>query len=702
MTDRSAQAETMLAAGQADAVISLLCQDGPPADAATCVLLARAYALRNDSRGDHYAAAWFAKRAQELGSTDPRLAEFARRYAELSAWQHAAPRNPPKLKRRPFKAVSAKIGVCAEPKDFDWLAKNIPCQNACPAGTDIPGYLTAIFNGEFDKAYRINLEANVFPGVLGRVCARPCEGKCRHGWPGLGEPVAICHSKRAAADHRGLRNVLLDKWFPASGKTVAVVGAGPAGLAAARELARLGHAVTVFEKHALPGGMMVQGIPEFRLPREDVAAEIAQAAALGITLRCGVAIGRDVTLGRLLAQHDAVVVAAGTLKPNLLDLPGRELAGIRHGLDFLLEVNTAGTATIGPKVVVIGGGFTAMDCARTARRLVAPPGAQLETRDTKPAAVAVFYRRSQAEMLITPGELEELEHEGIPMSFMVAPKAYHGKDGRLTQVEFVRTELGETDAGGRRRPVEIPGSNFRIEADTVLLATGQFPDTGWVDATLREALTHCGDWKLAPDGFTAAANPKLFVAGDAATGAASLIQAIGHAKKCVRTADFFLTAHTRLKDAVIVENAADTGRIREMDAVPLQPMPALPAAERTITAEVETGLSQDQAPEETQRCYRCHFKYEIDTGKCIYCDWCIKAKPRPECIIRVKSFQYDTEGRITGWVKAEKTDDTSVVWINQEECIRCGACQKACPVDAISLQKVSRACTACNLGGETE
>ena len=691
MSDRLINARDLLAAGRSDDAIRCLCQDGAPDGADACALLARAFVQRNDSRGDHYGAGFFARRACEQGCADPEVREIAARYEGPSEWQRTAPVKMPKLKRRPFKALSVKHGSGVEPKDFDWIACNIPCQEACPAKTDIPGYLTAISEGDFAGAYRLNLEANVFPGVLGRVCARPCESQCRHGWPGLGEPVAICHSKRAAADRRDGGRVVVEPWFPPSGRKVAVIGAGVAGLAAARELARLGHAVTVYEKHARPGGMMVQGIPAFRLPREIVAREIDQVEACGVTLRCGVEVGREITPRSLLAQHDAVVVAAGTLKPNLLDLPGKELAGIRHGLDFLLEVNDKGGATVGPKVVVIGGGFTAMDCARTAVRLVAP----LPVSAGRPgpgSPVQVFYRRSQAEMLITPGELESLEQEGIPMSFMVTPKAFHGANGRLTHVEFVRTRLGECDASGRRRPVEVPGSQFRIEADTVLLATGQFPDLAWVEPALRSTLAQRDQWTVGADGFQSGSEPKLFIAGDAATGASSLIQAIGHAKRCIRSVDRFLSGRDRLADAVVVDDAADTGRIREMDAVPLQPMPMLPMAERHLTAEVETGYTRAGAPEETQRCYRCHYKYEIDTGVCIYCDWCIKAKPRPECIVRVKSFQYDAEGRIVGWVKAEKTDDTYVVWINQADCIRCGACLRACPVDAIELQKVSLTC----------
>jgi formate dehydrogenase major subunit len=534
--------------------------------------------------------------------------------------------------------------------------------------------------------------------VLGRVCARPCEAQCRHGWDGLGEPVAICFSKRSAADFGGQEPVVMDKWFESSGKKVAVIGGGPAGLAAARQLALLGHAVTVYEKHDKPGGMMNQGIPEFRLPREIIEKEIGQITALGVEIICNASIGESIQLSELTEQNDAVVLAAGTLRPNLLKLPGNDLKGIRHGLDFLLEVNRTDTADIGEHVVVIGGGFTAMDCARTARRLGATTVQIEEELADKTSSgsilrmpkgkVKVWYRRSVDEMLVTPGELEELEHEHIPLETMVSPKAYIGDNGQLTGMQFVRTEMGEPDSSGRRRPVDIAGSEFEIQADTILLATGQFPNTGWIDDALKTELIEEDGW-LKSGSSCATANDKVFAAGDFAAGASSLIQAIGHAKECVREVDQFLMGKERLKDWAVIEDVEETGRIREMDAVDLQPMPSIDLTHRDLTTEVETGFEQPTAPDEAQRCYQCHYKFEIDNDKCIYCDWCVKAKPRPDCILKLSKLNHNEDGTVAGWEIAETQDDVNMVWINQEDCIRCGACVAACPVDAISIQKVS-------------
>ncbi|MDE0839598.1 MAG: FAD-dependent oxidoreductase, partial [Kiritimatiellae bacterium] len=385
--------------------------------------------------------------------------------------------------------LSVKTGHGTATKDMFWLDESIPCRSACPAKTDIPGYLEAIYRGDHDEAYRINLRDNVFPAILGRVCSRPCEDACRHGEEGLGDSVAICFSKRSAGDFNTSERVVLDPIFPPSGKSVAIIGSGPAGLAAARNLALLGHTCTVFEKHERPGGMLNQGIPEFRLPRDIIEREIDQVRQQGVEIRCGVSIGDDITLEALLADHDAVIMAAGTLRPNMLSMSGEGAHGIAHGLPWLLDANEHHNAIIGKSVLVIGGGFTAMDCARTAERL------QRETVSSDETSVRVCYRRSQNEMLVTPGEVEELENESIPMEFMVSPQAYDVSDNdTVTGMRFTRTTLGEPDDSGRRRPEPVADSEFTHPADTVLLATGQFPDTSWIDESLRPDLVNAQQW----------------------------------------------------------------------------------------------------------------------------------------------------------------------------------------------------------------
>lgn len=598
----------------------------------------------------------------------------------------------------PANALSVVRGHGTAARDFQWLEDNIPCQSACPAHTDIPAYLKAIADQRYDDAYQINLRDNVFPGVMGRVCSRPCEAACRHGFEGLGEPVAICWSKRASADLRAGKPMVLPPLAGPTGKRVVVVGAGPAGLAAARTLALLGHQVVVLEQHDRPGGMMIQDIPEFRLPREVVELEIEQIRLTGVEIRCGVALGRDVTLAELEASYDAVVLAAGTLRPNLLDIPGKELRGIAHGLDFLLEVTQGKEVALGSHVLVIGGGFTAMDCARTAARLGADTvriGEAPGGRDQIPAlklgaeTVRVLYRRSKEEMLITPGEVEDLQHEGMDLEVMIAPVSYlAGDDGRVRGMRFVRTRMGETDASGRRKPEPIPGSELELPATTVLLATGQFPDGSIVGDEGKELLDGKATW-LATGSAHRTRRAKVFAAGDFATGARSLIDAIAHAKECALVVDEALLGKRRMREVAVVEDAKATGRTREMDAVPRRKMRLLPVLDRGLRAEVEQGFDKERAAEETQRCYLCHHKMEIDPALCTSCDLCLNVKPRADCIVKVSAFQYDDAGRIAGFQRASEEDKHPRIWINQSECIRCGACIDVCPDDAISLQKVS-------------
>jgi NADPH-dependent glutamate synthase beta subunit-like oxidoreductase/formate hydrogenlyase subunit 6/NADH:ubiquinone oxidoreductase subunit I len=578
----------------------------------------------------------------------------------------------------PGEDLDAAREASAPTRDVQWIEPVIPCQSACPAHTRIPEYLAAVARGAFDAAYKINLQDNVFSAVLGRVCARPCEAACRHGRPAHGEPLAICFSKRAAADFFAGDPVTLAPLFDRpTGKRVAIVGAGVAGLTVARELARCGHAVTVLEKHSRPGGMLNQGIPAFRLPRDVVDREIEQVRRCGVEIRTGVEVGKDLLLTDLLAGHDAVVLAGGTLRRNRLDLPGGDLAGIRHGLDFLLDVNEQRLSALSGATIVIGGGFTAMDCARAAKRLSS-------------GAVTVCYRRSRHEMLVTPGELEELEREGIPLEEMLAPTGYErdGK-GHVCGVRFVRTALGEPDASGRRRPVPIPGSECVWPADNVILATGQFPDTSWIDGQLRGQLVGDDGW-LKTGRAVRTAHEKLFAAGDFAQGAMSLIDAIGHAKRCAREIDTFLCGTERWGELAMVEQAAGTGREPGPEQTVRQAMPARPVAQRRLTTEVETGFSAEAACTEATRCYLCCYLLDLDANQCIHCGACLEVKSAESCILPMWGPSRRKAAGLAEPTVAEFFQERALLAINQDECIRCGACADVCPVQCIRIRRITR------------
>lgn len=569
-----------------------------------------------------------------------------------------------------------------------WTERNIPCQAACPALTNVPGYIAAIAAGDFARAYAINQQANIFPGVLGRICARPCEDACRHAYPGNGDAVAICSLKRAAADHRGAPTLACKdrkKPAPATGKTVAIVGGGPAGLAAAHDLTMAGHQVTVFDSYREPGGMMVQGIPKFRLPREIVHEEIRSITDLGVQLISKTLVGKDKPLEEVLESYDAVILAAGTLKPNFLELPGKELNGVVHGLHFMERVNADDTADVGKNVVVVGGGFTAMDCARSAIRLGA-------------AGVGIYYRRSREEMPVSTQEIQDTEHEGVALHELVTPTAFLGKAGRVHAVSFLKTQLGEPDESGRRSPVPIEGSEFTIDADLVLLASGQNPDYNPLAESLTTLATRQGidpeslfvRGRIAVDETTHQTKlARLFATGDYVTGATTIIQALGRARKTARAVDAFLCDKKPAQWTIAWEAVEKTGRTRADDVIPLASMPMLDTAERgALTTEVEKGFSVELAKKQARRCYLCTHIFTINREECIFCEWCLQTRPKNlNCIKRVKEFHYDDEGEIVGVVEAKAGDDVVAIWIDEKQCIRCGACMRTCPVDAITLHK---------------
>jgi len=530
------------------------------------------------------------------------------------------------------------------PGDDEWFKQNISCRWACPVSTDIPRYLALIAEGRFEEAYYVNKQANLFPEILGRVCHRPCEAACRRGL--VDEPVAICHLKRFAADEvlrrrEGMRSTLES---PEARKgRVAVVGSGPAGLAAAWELRLRGYDVKVYEAQEEPGGLLFWGIPPYRLPKGLVKRAISELCALGIEVITKRKIERE-ELDGLLSKHDAVLLALGAWRSLRLGIPGEEARGVIDGLLFMREVNGGRGEALkvgGKKVAVIGGGFTAVDCARSAVRL----GAE---------EVVILYRRSRAEMPAFGEEIAQAEEEGVKIEELVSPLEVLVEGGSVRGLRLIRNRPGEPDESGRRRPIPIEGSEFEFEADLVIRAIGQERE-GWPTS-----------------------RPGLFFAGDFLTGPRTVIEAIETGKRAAEEIEKFLSrgANPALK---VVEESPKAEAIERRPApeeLPQRPMPTLPKGERTLTAEVELGYSEEDARAEASRCYQCQFNLFVEAEECILCNKCVEACPY-ECLSIVSFSRIMND--LPGLEEAKSWLDGGALILDETLCTRCGRCIESCP-----------------------
>ena len=474
-----------------------------------------------------------------------------------------------------------------------------PCQSTCPAQIDIPAYIRAVAEGRYEDAVHVIKEHNPLPLVCGRVCPHPCESACRRGIDE--EPVNINHLKRFAADyelHSGKR--IQPFSLPKNGRRVAIVGGGPAGLTAGYYLARLGYEPTIFEAQPTLGGMLRFGIPEYRLPKKILDWEIEGILELGVTAKTGMVMGKDFTLEDLRNQgFEAIFLGVGAWGSRNLRLDGEDLEGVLPGTSMLIERGLNLETPVGEKVVVIGGGNTAIDCARTCWRLGAKE-------------VTVLYRRSRAEMPANDIEVEEAEHEGVKFHFLAAPSKLIGENGKLKGLEFIRMELGEPDASGRRRPVPVEGSEEVLDVDNVIAAIGQFPDLAFLDQDEAGKQIERTRWNSI-DTDDAAMNtniPGVFAAGDAVLGAATVVEAIGTGRRAARSIHLFLSDENFEAPSNWVQNPSQVlTRPDAPDAAPGGPrakMAELTVEERAGSfVEVELGLAEEEARRESQRCLQC-------------------------------------------------------------------------------------------------
>jgi NADPH-dependent glutamate synthase beta subunit-like oxidoreductase/ferredoxin len=567
-----------------------------------------------------------------------------------------------------------------QPVDASWLQCNIECQEACPVGTNCRGYLNLAAEGRFEEGYILSRDPNPVAAMCAYVCSAPCERACRRG--DIDRPLAIRAMKR-----------FLVEWHEASGipdvippitprdERVAVVGAGPAGLAVSRELATMGYQVTVFDSLPFAGGFMLIGVPAFRLPREAIEMDVRLIERLGVQFVYNTTIGVDITFDQLQRDFDAVVITAGAMNAIALDVPGADLDGVQAGVDFMKKANLGEHLNVGRDVVVIGGGYTAMDCSRTSLR----HGAE---------NVTIAYRRTRSELVVDDEELGETEREGVRMEFLVSPIEIMGEDGKVTGVRFIRNRLGEPDATGRRSPVPIEGSEFEVAAQTVIPAVSQATDLTflWVESNFE---INRGRVKVDPATYASSVRG-VFACGDFVTGPTTLIEAAGHGKKCAYAIDRYLAGRA---DVTVAANVKITSSWRhEMpefyDVLPRQHIPVVRAqarmssgdAEVNFTTQVELGYTTTQAVAESTRCLMCNYNIWFDPFRCVLCGAC--ADVCPEGVIHMIDVnQMKSEGHLPELEEAYGWDQGAAMILDEERCIRCALCVKRCPFDAITMER---------------
>lgn len=463
-----------------------------------------------------------------------------------------------------------------------------PCENACPVGINVPGYLALISVGKYRDAYDLIKQENPFPAVCGRICTHPCESKCRRGQ--LDEPIAIADLKRFVTDFAFEQGVTVSKEraHPKNGKSIGIIGAGPSGLTCGYYLARLGYEVDVYESHSLAGGVLAFGIPEYRLPNETLAYEINLIEQVGVKIHLNTEVGKNISFTQLRKKHDAIYIATGSQISNKINLPSEDLPGVIHGLDFLREVNLGREVQIGKSVVVIGGGNTALDAARTALRLG--------------ARVRVLYRRALEDMPADLKEIHEAIVEGIEIMPLVAPLRFIGEE-KISELECVRMELGSFDSGGRRRPSVKEGSNFTIQVDTVIPAVSQSADLQFVDRN-EVGVSEWNTLITAKDTLmTTLAG--VFAGGDVARGSDVAVTAIADGKKAAISMDLFLGGKGVLDKGEDIKfpPATDDADLLDHERYAMEILS--PETRKNTFGEVGKGYHKLKAIAESMRCLRC-------------------------------------------------------------------------------------------------
>jgi NADPH-dependent glutamate synthase beta subunit-like oxidoreductase len=571
----------------------------------------------------------------------------------------------------------------------DFFHRVVDCQWACPAHTNVPEYIRLIAQGRFTDAYLVNRESNVFPGILGRTCDRPCEPACRRGRLD-GKPVAICRLKRVAAVHRGAVKHRLPKAPDVrNGKKVALIGAGPASLTVANDLMPLGYQVTVFEKLPRSGGLMRINIPSFRLPEEVLDEEIGYITDMGVDVRYETPVD---SLKRMLdgGEYDAVFIGTGAPRGKELDIPGRrDTDQIFIGIDWLESIHFGHVDSVGKRVLIIGVGNTAMDCCRSARRLGGDD-------------VKVVVRSGYQEMKASPWEKEDAEHEGVEILNWLNPKAFVHENGRLTGMWFTPMRE-EHDAHGKRKLLPTGEPDRLIECDEVLIAIGQENAFPWIERDLGLEFDEWGMPKLDKLAMQST-NPKVFFGGDAAFGPKNIIWAVEHGHQAAASIHNFLQGEDVCKRPPPLTNLVSQKMgIHEWSydndispderfAVPWAPKEK---TLKSIKQEVELGFDVQTAWKEAQRCLNCDVQTVFTRDVCIECDACVDVCPMDCITFTANGDEADLRTRLTAPAKNVEQDlyvsepvKTGRVMVKDEDvCLHCGLCAERCPTGAWDMRR---------------
>ncbi len=616
---------------------------------------------------------------------------------------------------------------------MDFWKAMIPCQAACPIHTDAGRYVQLIAEGNLEESYLVARSPNPMASVCGRVCAAPCEDRCRRG--AIDSPVSIRALKRFVCEKYGAESLLpltQDSLFGgrdeggnqilwhlpvlaarrrdvAGGQKVAVVGAGPAGISAAHDLALMGYSVTIFEATDMAGGMMFHGIPEFRLPRSIIEKEIDKVLSLGVELRLNTPLNENFGLSEIRRQdYRAVFLCMGTQQGRDLNIEGSGLDGVIKAIDFLLNVNHGYRVELGRKVVVVGGGFVAFDAARMALRTTlesgneAAEGAMTAALDAARAAlragvtdVHMCSLESFAEMPVLRTqqgreEFEQARREGIIFHPQRGPRRLQGDGGRVRRIELMGVRQ-TYDPDGRFNPVYDPGIGEVLEADAVILAIGQQADLSFLKPVDGVQLTPRGTIKVDADTLATTA-PGIFAGGDAAFGPRNLIEAVANGKRAALTIDNYLRAQPARPLVRLSVEKIPTRRYRMAESYEKslrQAPPTIPLDRRTGISEVETGYNQNQAQRQAERCLYCHIQTIYDVTKCVLCNRCVDICPEL-CLKLVPVDQLDLPPeevrRLVESSGLPPGEEFSAMIKDDEKCIRCGLCAIRCPTDAMTME----------------